>query len=331
MIFQNILEQDKAKSRLISAIKSGRLHHAYLFEGISGIGKYSTAIEFAKSLNCNHCEMGFCNKCTDCNKINRKTHPDITELVPDGSIIKVGQIRNDIIPLLKFKPFEGNFRVIIIRQADKMNINAANALLKSLEEPNENTIFILLCKYKTNLPVTVVSRCQRIPFNPLSDESVIKIVKENLNNKELSDNNLKILSKLSSGSPGRLLEFAEENIMDLRKIVSDYFFSLVDHKDDVEYAIDNAKKFAKFKEQSNYIFMFIISWLKDCIIIKRDSNNSAIINIDSIETISKLSRLFSTLQLIEILEYIIRTETAVVKYANFQLSIESILLKLIKT
>ncbi|MFH1130033.1 MAG: AAA family ATPase, partial [Pseudomonadota bacterium] len=129
--FCEILGQDQALFALKQAIVAEKIAHAYLFSGPQGVGKTTTAIAFARALNCRVDEKGDgCGKCDDCYKIGANAHPDLIIVEPDGAYIKIDQVR-PLEQLIKFPPHEGRYRVIIIDDAGALNLNAANALLKS--------------------------------------------------------------------------------------------------------------------------------------------------------------------------------------------------------
>jgi DNA polymerase III subunit delta' len=170
--------QDRARDMLARALASGKLPHAYLFDGPAGVGKRTTALALAAALNCER-EAGApeCD-CPPCRKIAGGLHPDLLVLAPEGpgGFIKIEQIR-ELLAVLAFPPHEGRARVIVIEDAEKMNPAAANAFLKTLEEPPNRTHIVLLSSAPDRLLVTIRSRCQRIRFAPLPVEAVASILR----------------------------------------------------------------------------------------------------------------------------------------------------------
>lgn len=156
--FDAILEQDSVKLLLRAALRDGPAH-AYLFHGPAGVGKSATARAFAAAL------LG------DAGRVERGTHPDLYVLEPLGEQIRIGDVhalRHD----LHLRPFEGERRVYIVERADSMNPDAADALLKSLEEPPPYATVVLLAERAALLPETIRSRCQLVPFRRLSRRAV---------------------------------------------------------------------------------------------------------------------------------------------------------------
>ncbi len=152
---------------------SARLPHALLFTGPEGVGKRIVALHLAKSLLCHRTE-GFCGTCPTCTLGNFQDHPDFSLIEPDNGRIKIETMR-EIKRSLAFPPLLGARRVVLINDAHCMNAAAANALLKTLEEPPGETYFILITHALGWLPRTIVSRCQKIRFSPLSRDLLEKI------------------------------------------------------------------------------------------------------------------------------------------------------------
>jgi len=163
--------QPRALAQLRSGIVSGRLHHAYLFAGPSGVGKAEAALRFAQAVNCT-VDVEGCGRCESCVAIERGSHPDLLTISVDtgdgpSREIKVAQIR-ELCGSLQLSPVVAKRKVARILDADRMNPSAQNALLKTLEEPPARTILILVTAGEDQLLPTVRSRCLRVPFAPLS-------------------------------------------------------------------------------------------------------------------------------------------------------------------
>ena len=161
MTFDQILGHERQKEILNRALANGRLAHAYLFSGPDGIGKRLVAMALARAIVCH--EQRGCGQCLACRKIDHQNHPDLHTLEPDGTSIKIEQIRS-FQRELNLKPLESPRKICIIEQADTMTVGAANALLKTLEEPRGDTLLILLTAQPNRLLETIRSRCQPLPF-----------------------------------------------------------------------------------------------------------------------------------------------------------------------
>lgn len=213
MAFRDIVGQKRAIKILQGIIKRQRIPSAMLFSGDSGVGKRLTALNLAKTVNClNRVDYDCCDKCISCKKIDKDIHPDIylftlkdmqkklsLEKQYSGNEYPIEAIRK-IEELLYFRVSEGKKKIIIIDDADAMNIYAANAFLKTLEEPPEDSTIILISENPDSLLETVRSRCINIRFYPLSLSETKKIIE-----KKLRDFDLELLTGLSMGRPGLAL------------------------------------------------------------------------------------------------------------------------------
>jgi len=206
MAFKDILGQDQVITWFKRAMTQGRLASSYLFVGSEGIGKRLFALNLAKVLNCLSLKNGdACETCASCKKINAGTHPDVLLIAPQGQTIKIEQIRR-IQHTLSFKPAFARRRMVIIDNAEAMTPDAANAFLKTLEEPPLNTTLILIAQDKTQLLSTIVSRCQIVRFRPLP----LKIVQEVLKKKGLETDEATKIASLAEGSLGKAMQLLEK-------------------------------------------------------------------------------------------------------------------------
>ncbi len=237
MALRDIIGQDRAVGILLRTLRRNRVPSAYLFAGESGIGKRFAALNLAKALNClnpvtryalrvtskskiqgpelqtqnsepqilNAELMDCCDECASCKKIDAMTHPDMVVVTPEKGEIRVGEIR-DVEVALSFKPFEGKRKVVIIDEADAMNQAAANAFLKTLEEPPDESLLILITAHPDMLPETIRSRCCRLNFIPLASDACGKVIQKVLaqdkKRGETLDRALSAMVRLSMGRPG---------------------------------------------------------------------------------------------------------------------------------
>ena len=161
MTFSRIIGHDRQKSILQRALSGGRLAHAYLFAGPEGVGKRLMALAVARALFC--MTGNGCGECAACRKLEHSNHPDLHVLEPDGASIKIEQVRA-IQRDLSLRPGEGSRKICLIEAAETTTTGAANALLKTLEEPRGDTLLILLTSQPQRLLETIRSRCQPLHF-----------------------------------------------------------------------------------------------------------------------------------------------------------------------
>ncbi len=199
MNFANIKGQESAISNLKNFIKTGKVPPAMIFYGPAGVGKAMAALAFAKALNCQNLGSDFepCELCTNCKQIEAKTHPDIVfadftyqaallkEEPEEQQNIKIETVRA-LTTAAQQKAVAAKWKVFIIDKAEKLVTAAANALLKFIEEPPQNTVWILISSKRETMLPTIKSRCQSIPFAPLSTEVIKEILTDNLIENDLA-------------------------------------------------------------------------------------------------------------------------------------------------
>lgn len=206
-MWKDIISHSSEIDLLKSYIHTDKIPRTLLFSGMKGIGKSMVALEFFKALNCTVMPAEPCDECGSCIKAASGNHPDFIKIVPDGSEIKVDSVRS-ILNELGLKPFLARYRVVVIEPAEMLNKSSANILLKSLEEPPNTTIFILVSHKPGLLLPTIISRCQEITFKPIAPE-----------NSEINID--PVILKLTSGAIGGLIDSDVEYVSFIRnKIIS---------------------------------------------------------------------------------------------------------------
>jgi DNA polymerase-3 subunit delta' len=173
MGFEEIPGQERAKSLLQHALRSGRIAHAYLFAGPAGSGRMDMAMAFAQAIFCENGGDDACGECLECRKVRHGNHPDLHIVAPDGSSVKIEQIR-DLQRELSYRSAGSGYKIYIIQSAETMTVQAANSLLKFLEEPPSPVVAILIAPGVRSVLPTIVSRTQLVPFVPGDREEMEK-------------------------------------------------------------------------------------------------------------------------------------------------------------
>lgn len=198
--FESIVGQENVTKILKNQIKSGKISHAYIFSGSRGTGKTSAAKVFARSINCLNQKDGEpCNECEVCKNILEGNTTDVIEMdaASNNSVENIRQIRQEVV----YTTIDVKYRVYIIDEAHMLTTSAFNALLKTLEEPPKNVVFILATTEQHKIPVTILSRCLRFEFNRISDEDIVKRVEYVLKeeNIEYDKEAVEYIAKLAEG------------------------------------------------------------------------------------------------------------------------------------
>ena len=211
--FSKIVGQERAINYVKMVVARDMLSHAYLFTGIPGIGKKSTAYALAQAVNCDNPTKGEgCGECKSCRQMTAGNHPDLFVIKPDGQAIKIDQIRR-LIRDLGFKKMSARIRVSIVCQAETMTEEAANAFLKILEEPPEANILILDVAEARDLLPTIVSRCQKVSFLPLPSPLIADWLARE---QGLAKDQALVIAKLADGSLGRAIEMTTGGFLEKR-------------------------------------------------------------------------------------------------------------------
>ncbi len=266
-MFRKIKGQEKAISILENAINQKKIAQSYLFYGPDGIGKFMTAHYFSMALNCHSEKEGRpCGHCSSCHKILNFSHPDFLYIFPtpkldislDGEIkdsatlkeyksfiesrkknpwekfafTRKVQIRIPIIRMLQHKinmsPNESQYKLYIIEDADLMTIQAANAFLKTLEEPPENTVIILTTSKPDALLPTILSRCQKIAFHSLNKNIIEdELIKQRVQSKIEA----KTIARIANGSLEKAFQLVEKNNFEVRELMKNFLQILIEQND----------------------------------------------------------------------------------------------------
>jgi len=334
--FKEIIGQDKAITFLKRIIAGDTIAPAYLFTGIQGIGKTTTAMAFALLINCmDPVDGDGCKRCSSCKKMLDGNHPDLIIIEPekDKKGIGINQIR-EINRHLAFSPALERYRIITVDPAEKMTDEAANAFLKALEEPPPHNIFILNVRDPGELLPTIISRCQKVPFKPLPTEAVVNwLIKEENMDKEKA----KIIAKLSEGSLGKAMKLCKEDLFTHRISWVTMLNSVINNSSDM--VIDLARELPGFGKSSvtnkeikddTIALMLGIwkSWYRDIILFKLEGTQDLILNSDLSNHLKTASAVYTFDALMRSLAVIARAEHDLMDNRNVLFLLERSLLGL---
>ena len=300
MYFEKIKGQNFAKKYLTNSIKSNMVSHAYMFEGPNGIGKNTMARELAAIL----LEME-----------NLFNSPDYIEIKPDGNSIKIAQIRKLQSDIL-VKPYK-SYKIYVIDEAQKMTVEAQNALLKTLEEPPKYAIIILITDNKESLLDTIKSRCEIIKFTPIPMQEVASYLTMNgIDSKRAS-----LLANFSRGSMKKAIELSEsEEFHLMREEVQKYVETFLNGN--LIEIMDIQSSIEKYKDQITNVLDLLINYFRDIMRVKENVDNSMIINLDRLIFVKNMSNKTTYSQLSKIIDIIEETKNKLRSNCNFNISIQ---------
>lgn len=260
--FSHLLGQVRAKRLLGRSLSSGRIAHAYLFKGPDGVGKKLFAAAMARAVNCR--TMGpekSCGTCASCLKYASGNHPDYSVESPEKGAIKIGRVR-EVCRSLSYPPYESEKRVVVMEDVHTMRQEAANSLLKTLEEPPVDNVIILTAEASRSVLSTISSRCQSIPFFPLGERETVEILMRKEHG--LSREHATILARLAEGSPGQALLLHQTGMVetwkDVIRILSDPQYAEEEHTGVV---LQLAEQMAGLKENLLPLMGLLRIWLRD--------------------------------------------------------------------
>lgn len=300
MYFENIIGQDFAKKYLTNSIKKNKLNNAYMFEGMDGIGKKKFADELSKLL---------------LDYENLENSPDYVLIKPDGNSIKIAQIRNlqsDIV----IRPHK-DYKIYIINNAEKMTVEVQNALLKTLEEPPNYAIIILVTNNKESLLETIKSRCDIIKFSPIPIEDL----KRYLINTGIEEERAQLLAIFSRGSIENALNLSQSSEFSMmREDIQQYIQIMLD-KNIVEI-LNIPNNMEKYRGKIIALLDMMINYFRDIILLKENVNKNMLINVDKLVFIQNMSGKISYSQLSKIIDIIEDAKSKIKSNCNFNISIQ---------
>ena len=347
--FESITGQKQPIRILATLLRRGSIPHALLFCGIDADGKRTAAVTFAMSCNClnrpvqtfpsdtplsitgdvSFDDVNPCGDCIACRKILSDNHPDILSISPSGPIIRIAQIRA-LCESLSMKPYEARRRFVIISDAQAMNPEAGNAILKLLEEPPDRTIFILQATQASDLLPTIASRCQHVHFYPAPRKELQLLLMEKEN---LPPNEAAVIAVLANGDYAKALVLNRPfkgtdwhhwrhwllNASGLKRPAEM-------SKRPIGLQLLFAEQLASNKEILLDALEVLKAWLRDLVIYKFCPEK--VINTDLADTIRNVSQTESVSTLILKIETIQTAQKSIRGNANARLTLEAMMLKM---
>jgi len=285
MGFSEIIGQQRSLEILRSALGNGRPHHAYLFVGPDGVGKRMVAFALAKALHCDEAANDFCGQCAACARIENGNHPDVrlVEILAGKKEISIQQVR-EVERKLNFRSFSGKRKIAIIDPATLMNLSAQNALLKTLEEPPQDSLLILIAANAGGLLPTLRSRCLRRPFAPLARDAVAGFL---ITNKGIDKEEARFLAAVSMGSLGAALRLDKEEFLERRRSWAEKVSSLT--SGDYRAASEAAEAIASNKEEARQFLEWAETWYRDLLIHAVTGSSAETVNVDLLAQIQSQS------------------------------------------
>ena len=321
MPFADILGHERIVEVFRRSVRSGKTPHSYIFEGKPGCGRRKTALTLIQALFCAAVADDACGVCPSCRKVASGNHGDIhfVEPLPDKRDISIDQLR-EIQRELALRPYEAPRKACIIEPAERMSVNAANSLLKTLEEPPGNAIIILLTENADMLLPTIRSRCQLIRFSSLSPENVRLLLEKSGVAPDLAE----LLAPLSEGSMQRAGELDNNTLAERRAALLNHLTALDLGR--ISTIFDTAEELAGNRDETLESLDLLLSVARDAVYL--NAGCTEIVNTairPALETFAAGCTLERSLRM---LGDIMETRRAVQRNANNKLALECLFMKM---
>jgi len=324
MAFRDIVGHQRPITWLQTAVTTNHLGHAYLFHGEPTIGKRLTAIALAQYL---HCEApqdaprpDACSLCRSCHQIAQTTHPDFLLIQPEdpqkhNPKISIDQIR-DIEHLVIYRPLVGSHKVCLIDQADSMTLEAANALLKTLEDPPAHCLFLLISSRPEHLLTTIRSRCITLRFAPLPSSSIYEFLK---NQTDMEDTDAKLIAAFSEGRLGSALSC---DLTELKVKLRQYWALLFgEHTASASHVMDMSESLVKSNQVQEAIHWFWAG-LRDLLLLTLDNSLSPTLYKDQETALRQLAQHMTPFSILPLIHELNQLERGQQRNFNMQIGLE---------
>lgn len=321
--FQDILGQEKIKEHFQKAIETGKISHAYILTGESGMGRKSLANAFALTLLCEKGKSEPCMTCHACKQILSGNHPDLIYVKHEKpASIGVDDVREQINDTIMVRPYSSYYKIYIVDEAEKMTVQAQNALLKTIEEPPSYAVIILLTTNQDAFLPTILSRCVQLKLKPLRDFAVKSYLMEKL---QITESKADIYTAFSRGNLGRAIELASSESFQLMYKELLHLLKYLNQMD-ISELLDYIRKLKELNLDIVECLDFMQLWYRDILMYKVTKDINTLIFKDEYNTIYELSRDCGYDNFENILQAIDKAKIRMEANVNMELAMELMLL-----
>lgn len=325
MYFKDIVGHEDIIRHFRSSIEQNKVGHAYIISGEVDSGKKMLANAFAATLQCEGGETEPCGGCKSCIKVSTGNHPDIITVTHEKpGIISVDEVREQVLDSICVKPYESKYKIFIIPDAHLLNQQAQNALLKTIEEPPEYGIIILLTANLDKMLETVLSRCIVLNTKPIRERDMLGYLMKNMN---LTEEKAYFCLDFAQGNLGKAIKLAGngEYVQVIDSVVS--VLKKIQNLD-VDDLADALAHIQQFKMSINDYMDLMMMWYRDVLMLKVTGNIDKLLFKGEYSTMRKQAQVLSYKAIEDKIEAIARAKKRLDVNANFDITIELLLLTL---
>lgn len=323
--FSEIVGHEQIKEHMQVAIRDKKPFHAYLFQGEEGVGKEALARTFAAGLQCQSESADKpCKECVSCRQMESGNQPDVIWVTREKASLGVDEIREQLCNTMDIKPFSSPYKIYLVPEAEKMTEAAQNALLKTIEEPPEYGIVILMTSNISALLPTIQSRCLTMEFRPLSTAVVESYVKEHC---QVPDYQARASAAFAQGNLGKAMRYAKSEDFIERK---DHIISLLRHVEqmDLSEMLAVIKDLGTRKDEVRDYIDLMVLWYRDVLLFKATKDINQLLFQDEASYISREASHRSYEKIEEILQAFEKAKVRLRANVNFDITMELMLLTL---
>ncbi len=321
--FKDIIGHEREIAHLEKAIRAGKVSHAYIFSGEKGCGKLTLAKAFAMTLQCTDEREQPCGKCHSCRQAMSGNHPDIVILRHDKpNTIGVEDVREQLVGDVRIRPYNGKYKIYIVPDAEKMTAQAQNAILKTIEEPPEYAVILLLTTNEQSFLDTIRSRCVLIGMKPVPDERVKRYLMEQA---QIPDYEADICAAFAQGNIGKAVRLATSEDFGAIKASAMRLVRGIGSME-ISEIIDYVKEVQDYKISIQDYLDILALWYRDMVYFKATRDLDGVVFKDEIRTIRETVKICSYEGAEEVMKAIENAKTRLSANVNFDLTMELLFL-----
>lgn len=321
--FKEILGHDQIKEHFQNAVQTGKISHAYILSGEAGMGRKSLAHAFALSLLCEKSTADPCMQCHACRQVLSGNHPDLIHVTHEKpASIGVDDIREQINDTIMVRPYSSYYKIYIVDEAEKMTVQAQNALLKTIEEPPSYAVILLLTTNQDVFLPTILSRCVQLKLKPLRDSVVKEYLVQSL---KVEESRADIYTAFARGNLGKAIHLAQAE--DFKLMYEEVLHLLKHVKDaDISELLDDIRRLKEDNLDIYECLDFMQMWYRDVLMYKTTKDINLLIFKDEFSTIKSMGTLSGYDGLDTILKAIDKARIRLDANVNMELAMELMLL-----